>query len=74
MAQCRLRHIFHIVHLIEIAVLYILPDVWDDGKNRLSIINLSASAKNQSDVWNWARGMQVSRIFHMTEAGFAEKF
>ncbi len=34
------RHTFHIIHLIETTVLYILPDIWDDGKNRLIFINL----------------------------------
>ncbi len=35
-----LRHPFHIIHLIETTVLYVLPDIWKDGKNRLSIINI----------------------------------
>ncbi len=35
-----LRHTFHIIQLIETTVLNILPDIWDDGENRLTIINL----------------------------------
>ncbi len=34
------RHTFRIIHLIETTVLYILPDILDDGKHRLTIINL----------------------------------
>jgi hypothetical protein len=36
----RLRHTFHIIRLIETTVLYILPDIWDAGKNRLTNENL----------------------------------
>ncbi len=35
-----LRQTFHIVNLIETTVLHIHPDIWDGGKNRLSIINI----------------------------------
>jgi hypothetical protein len=57
--------------------MYILPDIWDDGKDRLTIINLfsgqlpaifGVSVKNQyrclssPRAWPW-RSMQVSWIF-----------
>ncbi len=35
-----LRHIIHIIHLIETTVLYILPDIWEDGKNGNFIITI----------------------------------
>ncbi len=44
------RHTFHIIHLLETTVLYILPDIWDDGKNRLSIINFSNNGTIPSDI------------------------
>ncbi len=40
------RHTFHIIHVIETTVLHILPDIWDDGKNRLTIINLFKLSDN----------------------------
>ncbi len=47
-----MRHIVHIIHLIETAVLYILSDVWDDGKNQLTIINLFKYATISINIWS----------------------
>jgi hypothetical protein len=70
-----LRNTFHIIHLIETSVLYILPDIWEDGKNQSELHHKSfqmtrqylaifgASAKNQQWCLNSPRGMQVSQIF-----------
>jgi hypothetical protein len=40
------RHTFHIIHLIDTTVLYFLPDIWDDGKDRLTMINLFKKSYN----------------------------
>ncbi len=68
-----LRHTFHIIHLLETMVLYILSDIWDNGKNRPSTIKLfkkrdnslrylELRQKTNSDVL--LTTTQVSRIFN----------
>ncbi len=65
----------HHANLSEPMVLNILPDIWEAGKDRLSIINLfqitltihvtfAVLAKNQQQCLNSPRGMQVSWIFN----------
>ncbi len=45
-------HTFQIIHLIETTVLYILPDIWDDGKNRRTFINPFKLRTLPSDIWS----------------------
>ncbi len=64
------RHTFHIIHLIETTALYILPDIWDDGKNRLTIINLFT----WRDIWSVGKEPIVMFEFTTWHASFTDFF
>ncbi len=71
-------------------VLYILSDIWEEGKNRLTIIHItyifSNNATIPSDIWSVGKEpivmFQFTGYFHnwnnywfqMTETRFAEQF
>jgi hypothetical protein len=70
-----LRHSFHIEHLFATTVLYIFPDICEDGNDRLTIINLFKLRKNSyrylecrqwtnSDVWIHHVACKFHGFFH----------
>ncbi len=69
-----LRHSFHIKHLIATTVLYILPDIWDDGNDRLAIINLLNNGKNPTDIRNVSKEPTAMFEFTTRHASFVDFF
>jgi hypothetical protein len=69
------RLAFHIIHLIGTKVLYFLSYIWDNGKNRLTMINLfkkrdnslrylECRQRNDSDVWIHHVACKFRGFFH----------